>query len=112
MESELRMKVSQTGLQMMYKKNIHKKLPNELNSQFSHFLKTNFSPGNQKIPLFSKSEAQHDIHKCPILSLMNPAQFLNPSSFEHYLFVIFSSTHKPRKYFLLFSNPTHTYKPN
>jgi len=37
MESELRMKVSQTRSQKMYKKNIHKKLPRELNSPFSLF---------------------------------------------------------------------------
>jgi len=67
MESELRMKVSQTRLKMMYKKNIHNKLPSELKSTFSLFLKTNFSTGNQKISHFSTSEAQHNIHKCPIL---------------------------------------------
>jgi len=67
----------------MYKKNIHKKLPSELKSPFSLLLKTNFSTGNQKILHFSTSEAQNDIHKCPILSLMNPAHFLISSSFEH-----------------------------
>ena len=46
------------------------------------------------------SEAQHDIHKCPILSLMNPTHFLTPSSFENYLFVIFLSTNRSCKYFL------------
>jgi hypothetical protein len=101
------MKVTQILLKIMYK-NILKQIPNELSSPFSPFLKANFSPGNQNILQFSKSEVQHDIHKCPILRLMNPAQFLTPSSFQHYLFIIFSSTHKPHKR-LLSSFQQNTY---
>jgi hypothetical protein len=55
------------------------------------------------------SEAQHDIHKCPILSLMKPTHFLTPSSFEHYLFVTFSSTQKALQIFYPFFPTEHVH---